>query len=29
VLGGFTTFSTYMIDAQHAVDAGAAGLALV
>jgi CrcB protein len=29
VLGGFTTFSTYIVEAQHALDAGAARLALV
>jgi fluoride exporter len=28
ILGGFTTFSTYVVDAQRLVDAGAAGKAL-
>jgi CrcB protein len=28
VLGGFTTFSTYVVDIQRLVDAGAAGVAL-
>jgi CrcB protein len=29
VLGGYTTFSTYVVDAQRAVEAGAAGTALL
>jgi fluoride exporter len=29
VLGGFTTFSTYIVDAQRAVQAGAAGTGLI
>ncbi|MEW2360019.1 CrcB family protein [Spirillospora sp. NPDC029432] len=29
VLGGYTTFSTYAVDAQRAVEAGSAGTALV
>ena len=28
ILGGFTTFSTYVVDVQRLVDAGAAGTAL-